>query len=127
VHTPLNSLLGRPSSAPEPEKESEKEKAKEKLPVVDPFSVGGVPSTPKVPTGPISKIGKASGKGGAKGAAAEAPAEPAKDAPMFEPVVAPVVMPTTPAEWSPTPKGRGLFGSILGAWDRFCSLFTKPK
>jgi hypothetical protein len=47
---------------------------------------------------------------------------------MFEPSVAPVVIPTNPAEWSPAPKGRGVFGSIMGVWERFCSIFaSKPK
>lgn len=136
VHTPLTSLLGRPIASPDAEKD--KEKPKEKPPVNDPFSVGGVSGAPqkKTPTGPISGIrsNKPSGIGkvpskGAAGAAAtdEEQAEDGKDKPVFEPVVAPVVMPTSPSEWSPTPKGRGVFGSIVGVWDRVCSVFTKPK
>jgi hypothetical protein len=126
VHTPL-SLFGPRPAAPEAEKEKEKEK---EAPEVESAAPAKAPSGPgqrkPVPmgakTGPLRPGAKAG-----KGVAAKAPEEPAADKPAFQPSVAQVVMPTTPSEWSPAPKSRGVFSKIGGAWDRVCSIFNSTK
>lgn len=125
AHTPLNLLDPRPA-APEADKEKEKEKETPKEEAAAPA---------KGPSGPGQRktvpMGAKSGPlrpGARKGAtAAPEPEEPAEDKPAFQPSVAQVVMPTTPSEWSPAPKGRGVFSKIGGAWDRVCSIFNSPK
>jgi hypothetical protein len=129
VHTPL-SLFGPRTAAAEADKEKEKEKEKEnetpKEEAAPAKGPGGPGQRKTVPMGAKSGPLRPGGKAG-KRAAAETPEEPAEDKPAFQPSVAQVVMPTTPSEWSPSPKGRGVFSKIGGAWDRVCSMFTSTK
>lgn len=129
VHTPLSSLLGPRPAVPEAEKEKEKEMAmpkEEVAPAKGPASPGPGQRKP-VPLGAKSGPLRPGARAGKGAAATPEPQEPAEDKPAFQPSVAQVVMPTTPSEWSPAPKGRGVFSKIGGAWDRVCSIFNSPK